>query len=358
MRDELDERQAGLAAAVDRVAAAGGEPREVMARLGDERLLAVHFPEGYGGRGLRLADHAAVCERIGALALPDVAHLVTVQAVGCSILESGTGGQRARWLPKIASGRLYASLLLSEPDAGTDLAAITTAATPDGDGWRIRGGKTWSLFTPWSRLALVSARTREGASPYDGISLFLVDPAAPGVTITPVPRAAGEPYHTVTFDDVGVGPDALLGRPHLGWRLLPRAIGFERAGFDYLSCATRWLAAAEREVRGLPEIRRRAMAADLARLRFEVGNARAVAYHAVNSATRFAMDEFAVAYAKLVCGRAAQSVARWAGLELGAGSGGVAAAVAEAPEFTISGGAQELQLDLIANEYPIGGALR
>lgn len=358
MRADPDERQADLVAAVDRTAAEGGTALEIMARLGGERLLAVHYPESHGGRGLRLADHAAVCERIGALGLPDVAHLITVQAVGCTILEYGTQEQRTRWLPEIAAGRLFASLLLSEQTAGSDLAGIQTSAVPDRSGWRISGTKTWSLFTGWSGLALVSARTREGTHRYDGISLFLLDPSSPGVTITPVPRAAGEPFRTVTMDEVRVGPDALLGPLHHGWRLLPTAIGFERAGFDYLTCATRWLAAIENEVRGLSGERQQDMATDLLRLRFEVDNARAFAYHAVNSAERFDMDEVTAAYAKLACGRAAQSVARWAGIELHSGSATVRSAVAEAPEFTISGGAQELQLDLIATEYPIGKVMR
>lgn len=356
MRAELDDRQTGLVAEVDRVVAEGGTDFEIMTRLGAERLLAVHYPAVYGGRDLRLADHAAVCERLGHHRLPDVAHLITVQAVGCAILRYGTDDQRSRWLPEIAAGRLFASLLLSENQAGSDLAGIATTATPDGEGWRISGVKAWSIYTGWSELALVSARTRPAEHRYDGISLFLIDLAAPGVTITQGPRAAGEPFCTVTMDDVRVEPDGLLGPPHRGWALLPTVIGFERTGFDYLSSAARWLTDLQAEVAELPRERCSALAPDLARLRFEVANARAFAYHAVN--TGFEMDENAAAYAKLACARAAQSVARWAGLELHSGSAAVRTAVAEAPEFTISGGAQELQLDLIAAEYPIGRSVR
>jgi 3-oxo-4-pregnene-20-carboxyl-CoA dehydrogenase beta subunit len=356
VRAELDERQAGMVAAVDRVIADGGTAFEIMARLGGERLLAVHYPPEYGGRGMRLADHAAVCERLGHHGLPDVAHLITVQAVGCAILQYGTARQRERWLGEIAAGRLFASLLLSERHAGSDLAGIATTATPDGDGWRITGVKAWSIYTGWSKLALVSARTRPSEHRYDGISLFLIDPSGSGVTIEPVPRAAGEPFCAVILDGVQVGPDALLGTLHRGWALLPRVIGFERTGFDYLACAARWLTELEAEVAELPGERRSVLAADLARLRCEVANARSLAYHAVNSG--FEMDDVVAAYAKLACGRAAQSVARWAGLELHSDSAAVRAAVAEAPEFTISGGAQELQLDLIAAEYPIGRSVR
>jgi alkylation response protein AidB-like acyl-CoA dehydrogenase len=370
VRDELTPAQAELVAMVDRTVADAGDaasPRELLGRLGAEGLLAVHYPTAYGGRGLTVADHAAVCERIGELGLPDVAHLVTVQAVGCTILAYGTEAQRKEWLPDIASGRLLASLLLSERRAGSDLAAIGTTATRDGDGWRINGVKSWSLYTDWSRLALCSVRTRPGTHRYDGISLFLLDLTAPGVEITPVPRAAGAPFRTVTLTDVTAAADAVLGPLHGGWPLLPAAIGFERAGFDYLTRASAWLGTVERAVDRLPRSRRVDLAPDLVRLRLLVDNARALAYHAANSALDLRMDEVAVSYAKLACSRAAQAVARWAGQELLAApdlgpDGELAevlhAAVAEAPEFTISGGAQELQLDQIAAEFPIGRAVR
>lgn len=369
MRFTLDDSQTALVAELDAVIDTfddGLEPLDQLALLGDHRLLAVHYPARHGGRDRTLADHAAICERMGERGLPDVAHLITVQAVGCTILYHGTENQRSTLLPRIAGGRLLASLLLSEKEAGSDLTGIATTAEPDGDGWRLTGVKSWSLFTEWSSIALCSARTRPREHRYDGISLFLVDLAAPGVTISPEFRASGTPYRTVTFDAVPVRGDALIGPPHQGFPLLPTAIGFERMGFDYLTRAVRWLAIVEREVRRLPADPRSAFASQVARLRFQVANARATAYHAVGTADGLDMDEIAVAYAKLTCGLAAQAVARWAGTELlpvlrdedGTAVPTLRAAVAEAPEFTVSGGAQDLQLDLIANEFPIGGTFR
>jgi len=368
VRFSLDDTQAALVADLDRLLDKSGPdlgPLEQLALLGDHQLLAVHYPARYGGRGLNLAHHAAVCERMGERGLPDVAHLITVQAVGCTILCHGTEQQRSSWLPRIAAGRVLASLLLSEQGAGSDLAGIETTAVPDGDGWRITGVKSWSLFTEWSTVALCSARTRPREHRYEGISLFLVDLAAAGVEIKTMFRASGTPYCTVSFDGVAVGRDALVGPLHRGWPILPAAISFERMGFDYLTRATCWLAAAERQVRRLPAELRPGLAPQVARLRFRVANARAMAYHAVATADGLEMDEVAVAYAKLACGLAAQEVARWAGTELlpamRAGDDDkptaemLRAAIAEAPEFTVSGGAQELQLDLIANEFPLGG---
>lgn len=370
MLRELDPLQASLAAEVDGVLDALGPyagVRESFEALGAARLLAVHYPVEYGGRGLSLAAHSAVSERIGLRGLPDVAHLITIQGVGCPLLTFGTAAQREYWLPQIASGLLLASLLLSESGAGSDLTRVTTAAVPDGDGWRVSGRKTWSLLTEWSRIALCSVRTREGDSRYDGISLFLVDLADPGVTIEKTHRAAGEPYYTVTFEDVRVTADALLGELHKGWALLPTTIGFERGGFDYLTRAQAWLGAAAAELVSLPAADREALAADFVRREFLVENARALAYHAASTADGLEMDETVTSYAKLASGLAAQSLARWSGEELlvlpGTAQDGpvrtlLRAAVAEAPELTISGGAQELQLDLIAGEFMIGRAVR
>ncbi len=370
MRFALNDSQNALVAELNRLIDKSGAnlgPLDQLALLGEHRLLAVHYPARYGGRDLTLADHAAVCERMGERDLPDVAHLISVQGVGCTILGHGTEQQRRTWLPGIAAGRLLASLLLSEQAAGSDLTGIEAAAVPDGDGWRITGVKSWSLFTEWSTVALCSVRTRPREHRYDGISLFLVELSAPGVKISQAFRASGTPYCTVTFDGVLVGEDSLVGPLHRGWPILPTAIGFERMGFDYLTRAVRWLAAAEQEMRRLPTDLRSAFASQVARLHFRAANARAMAYHAVGTADGLDMDEIAVAYAKLACGMAAQAVARWVGTELlpvtrpydgGAAVEVLRAAVAEAPEFTISGGAQELQLDLIANEFPIGGMFR
>jgi alkylation response protein AidB-like acyl-CoA dehydrogenase len=223
------------------------------------------------------------------------------------------------------------------------------------------------MWTDWSTIALCSARTGDGVNRYDGISLFLVDLSADGVDLVPRSRAAGEPYFVVTMKNVRVDADSLVGEVGRGWALLPTIIDFERGGFDHLSRATLWLRAAEREIRTLPAETRTAMAGSLARLDCAVANARLLAHHAAHSADGLRVDEVSAAYTKLACGRAAQAVARWIGEELlpvlgsRANSSDLAAlrtAVLEAPELTISSGPQELQLDLIAGESPIGMALR
>jgi alkylation response protein AidB-like acyl-CoA dehydrogenase len=164
----------------------------------------------------------------------------------------------------------------------------------------------------------------------------------------------------VTLDEVQVGPDALLGPLHDGWTLMVSAIGYERIGFDCLTRAMAWLAGIEQETGQLPPSRQHVMKGELVRLRFQAANARALAYHAVHTATAGDghMDEIAAAYSKIACGRVGQAVARLAGLEFANGPAWVHAAVAEAPEFTIAAGVPDIQLGLIAAEFPIGRAVR
>jgi 3-oxo-4-pregnene-20-carboxyl-CoA dehydrogenase beta subunit len=295
-------------------------------------------------------------------------HLISVQEVGCTLLMFGTEQQRDRWLLDIAAGKLLASILLSEWGAGSDITLLETTATPDqDDGWRISGSKIWSMYTDWSGIALCSAKTRDSDSRYNSISLFMVDLSAPGVTVTPVPRLAGEPYFLVGLDNVYVGPGALVGALHRGWSLLQTSIGFERGGLDYLTQGWSWLHAIEEEFQRLPASRQTELAGDLVRLRCRLESARALAFQAAYAASGLEMDEIAAAYAKLACGQAAQAVARWAGEEflpaLGhrpSDSAGaiLRTAIAEAPELTISAGALDLQLSLIAHEFPIGREVR
>jgi alkylation response protein AidB-like acyl-CoA dehydrogenase len=367
MRFALDERQAQLVAEVDAVldaAAPDATSRERLTLLGERRLLAVHYPERFGGRGLRLADHAVIAERIGDHGLADDVHLVTVQGVGCTLLVAGTDAQREMWLPRFACGQAFASLLLSELRGGTDLTAMETRATPSGDGYSIRGEKSWNLHADWSDVGLCAAKTRhDDAPPFESVTLFLVPLDASGVTLRPGKRAMGEPYFSVSLDDVRVGRAAIVGSEHRGLALLLRAVGFERAGFDYLARAKRWLGAAAALVARLDAAARARAQPELLRREHEIETARALAFRAVNAADGVELDEVLCAYSKQASAEAAQAIAWWGAEALLPAWPHDAPlepvqtlrrAVAEAPELSVSGGATELQLDLIATELRLG----
>lgn len=342
---------------------AGADPRMAHAVLGRARLLAVHYPAEYGGRDGSLADYATVAEALGEYGFADVVHLVTVQGVGCTVLRYGTAEQRARWLPAIASGATHASLLLSEAGAGSDAAAICTTADRTDGSWCLRGEKRWSLHTDWSGFGLCSARTSSSANKYSGITVFLVDLSLPGVTVSPAPRAMGEPYFTVSFDDVVLGDGDILGAPGDGFSLVTAAAGFERVGFDYLSRGWQWLSAAEAALEAVPELDDDRRRAALARLEYELRGARALARTTAATADGLDFDHLLSAYAKYTCGEAAQAVARWLGEDLLSEPAvrahpelvsGLRAAVLEGPELSISGNAVDLLLDTLSLDPGLG----
>lgn len=339
------------------------DARKAFAALGDVGLFAPHFPVEYGGRGGSLSDYAAVADAIGDRGFADEVHLVTVQGVGCTVQHFGTAEQRHRWLPGIASGRTLASLMLSEVQAGSDAAAITTTARRTATGWILSGQKCWSLHADWSHIGLCSARTSKGANRYSGITLFLVDLSRPGVTITPLPRMLGEPYFVIDLDEVEVDDGAMIGSLDGGFRILTSAAGFERAGLDYLSRGRAWLRAAEEALATVPGLDNDRRRAGLARLDYELRGARELADVTLATADGLELDYVSSAYSKYTCGEAAQAVARWISEELLSVAGVYAradltrrlqAAVAEGPELSISGNAVDLLLDTISLDPGIG----
>lgn len=342
----------------------GAEPRDAFAALGEARLFAVHFPVEYGGRAGSLEDYGAVAEAIGERWPLDYIHVVTIQGVGCTILRHGTPEQRERLLPALASGRTFASLLLSERGAGSDAAGLSTEARQiPGGGWILNGAKTWSLYTDWSRFGVCSARTSTGPNRYAGISLFIVDLSDPGVRIEALPRMAGPPFFEVSFDDVPVGDADVVGEPGDGFSLIAAAAGYERVGFDYLSRGQAWLRAAEEALGLVPELVNDRRRAALAKLEHGMRASRALAYAAVASADEFEFDFVTSAYAKYTCAEASQAVARWIMEDLlpepairarPALTSRLRAAVLEAPELSISGAATDLLLDAIALDPALG----
>ncbi len=342
---------------------AGAGAREAFAALGEARLFAVHYPREYGGRGGSLEDYAVVAEALGERQFADEVHLVTVQGVGCTIWRFGTEAQRRKWLPEIASGRVLASLMLSEISAGSDASAITTRAIRTEGGWSLSGEKCWSLHADWSRIAICSARTSKGANRYSGMTLFLVDLGRKGITVSAKPRLMGESYFTTTFEGVELGEGDVLGRVDGGFSIVTAAAGFERAGLDYLSRGGVWLRAAEDTLASLPELDGERRRADLARLDYELRGARALAYSTLATAAGLDFDYVRSAYSKYTCGEAAQAVARWISDDL-LPEPAVAsrpdlvrrlrAAVAEGPELSISGNALDILLDTISLDPAVG----
>jgi alkylation response protein AidB-like acyl-CoA dehydrogenase len=346
-----------------RAAAAAGEdpdPRPAYRLLGARRLLAVHWPREYGGRGQPPIDHAAVVEELTLAGVPDTLHTLSVQIVGSFLVSAATVAQRARWLPPLAAGELGAAVLYSEPEAGSDLTALSTRAEPaPDDGWRLTGRKVYGVQTRYAGVGLCLARTADAATPYQGLTLFLVPMDAPGVEVRTLPTGADEQYADVRLAGVRVGPDAVVGQVGRAWPLVTAALALERTGVDTAAKARRWLDAAVAAVAAVPTggagpAGAGELGVPLGRLTARVDAARLMARSA--AAAGAALDPGTGARTKVWCAETAQDVAWWATDVLGPATLGpdppagglLGAAYREAAGLTISAGTSEVLLDLVA----------
>ncbi|ASW55718.1 acyl-CoA dehydrogenase family protein [Plantactinospora sp. KBS50] len=216
---------------------------EAYRELGRRGLLTPDWPREFGGSGAPTGVSVELFERFIATGLPDLVYALTVQIVGYFVLKSGSDRLKRELLPRISRGEEFATVLYSEPGAGSDLAALRTRAQRRGDRYVINGVKVFSIYSDISGSALVAARTGTDGNRYDGITLFVIDLAAPGVTVELVETIQPERMCRVTLRDVEVETWRRIGADGRGWGLLDGALAIERTGIDHVVRAARWLTA-------------------------------------------------------------------------------------------------------------------
>ncbi|MGH3069091.1 MAG: acyl-CoA dehydrogenase family protein [Streptosporangiaceae bacterium] len=211
---------------------------ELWTKLGEAGFIGVNIPAGYGGGGGGLTELALVCEELGAQGTP-LLLLVVSAAISAEVLTRfGTDEQRATWLPGLAAGTTKIVFAITEPDAGSNTHRLSTTATPDGDGWVLRGTKYYISGVDEAEALLVVARTAPAASGTSqggggsgtSLSLFLVPTDSPGLErqVLPVDLLLPEKQFTLHFDDVRVGPGALIGQAGEGFRQVFHGLNPER----------------------------------------------------------------------------------------------------------------------------------
>jgi alkylation response protein AidB-like acyl-CoA dehydrogenase len=191
--------------------------------------------------------------------------LVGEGLIGPTILHFGTDEQRARFLPRIASGEEQWCQGYSEPNAGSDLANISTRARLDGDEWVIDGQKVWTSLAHWSQWCFVLARTDRASSRHRGISYLLVPMDQPGIEIRPIEQITGtSEFNEVFFDGARTAADLVVGEPGGGWKVAMGTLAFERGALtlgQQLGFVSEFheiaATARERGVAGEPVIRQR-----------------------------------------------------------------------------------------------------
>jgi alkylation response protein AidB-like acyl-CoA dehydrogenase len=197
--------------------------------LWDAGLLGITLDPAYGGLGLTGEHQKAVSEELSHYPLPAIGEAVTTGICAPTLLDFGSENQKARHVPRMIRGEEVWTQLLSEPGAGSDLAGLQTRAVRDGDEYVISGQKVWTSGAMESDYALCVARTNSDLPKHQGLSMFVVDLKASGVTIRPLRQMTGDAHFNEVFlDDVRVGADDIVGRENDGWRALTAMLTHER----------------------------------------------------------------------------------------------------------------------------------
>ncbi|OGO06746.1 MAG: hypothetical protein A2Y92_03300 [Chloroflexi bacterium RBG_13_57_8] len=203
--------------------------RRMAEKLGEKGWLTVHWPEEFGGRGKSPFYRLILREELARY------HSPGYDSIGCgivapAILLKGTEEQKKRHLPGIASGKVMWCETLSEPNHGSDLAAIEVFAKEEADGFVVNGQKIWTTnahFADWNALI---ARTDRNANPaYRGLTFFLLDMKTPGITVNPIINMAGHhEFNEVFFEDVRIPKENVIDGVNRGWYVVMSLLDYER----------------------------------------------------------------------------------------------------------------------------------
>jgi 3-oxocholest-4-en-26-oyl-CoA dehydrogenase alpha subunit len=216
----------------DRLSSGAGEYgdgqvyRDVVRQMGADGWLTLGWPREFGGQDRSLFDQLIFTDEAALAGAP--VPFLTINTVGPTIMHFGTPEQQAFFLPRIAAGELHFSIGYSEPEAGTDLAALRTRAVRDGDDWVINGQKMWTSLIQHADYVWLACRTDPDASKHRGISILVVPTDAPGFSWTPVRTVAGVGTSATYYSDVRVPASALIGPENKGWQLITNQLNHER----------------------------------------------------------------------------------------------------------------------------------
>jgi alkylation response protein AidB-like acyl-CoA dehydrogenase len=197
-----------------------------LARAG---LVGVSWPAEFGGAGLGPTEELIAGEEITRAGCSQIIDHIAIGELGPTIISWGTPEQKQRYVAPMLHGEEGWCQLFSEPAAGSDLAGITTRARQTEAGWVLSGQKVWTTLAQFADFGLLLARTDPDVPKHRGLSMFIVDMHAPGVTIRPLRLMSGSaPFNEIFFDDVELPADAVVGPVDGGWNVSITTLMYER----------------------------------------------------------------------------------------------------------------------------------
>jgi alkylation response protein AidB-like acyl-CoA dehydrogenase len=204
--------------------------RRWQATLAADRWVGVHWPTAYGGRGATPVQVALYQSEYARSQAPQPVNRVGINLVGPTLLAHGTEDQRLRYLPRILSAEEIWCQLFSEPDAGSDLASLSTRATPVEGGYVVTGRKVWTSYAQFATWGLCLARTEPDATrPQQGITALIVDMSDPGVDVRPLVQMTGDTeFNEVFLTEVFVPSEQVVGTEGQGWTVAGSTLAHER----------------------------------------------------------------------------------------------------------------------------------
>ena len=320
--------------------------------LADARYAAIAWPPEYGGRGASLMEQVVYAEEMHRAGAPGTVNIIGLSNIAPAIMQHGTEDQKRTLLPRMLRGDDIWCQGFSEPDAGSDLASLSTSAELDGDHFVVNGQKTWNTLGAFANRCELLVRTDRSAPKHRGISCLLVDMTLPGVDARPLVTIAGErEFSEIFFTDVRVPRDALLGPVNEGWRVAMTTLAYERGTVANLHLGLRKKIANLLEVaRGVPAGRDPVVRQKLARVYLEGELLKLVSQRALSGALHGRELGPESSIAKLVWSEAEQHLGEVAGDVLGAdaNTGRWGRDRVAMRSYTIAGGTTQVNKNVIA----------
>lgn len=221
-----------------------GYSPEFSRALGKRGWIGMTWPKAFGGGDRTFFDRYVITEELLAAGAPVSAHWIADRQSGPLLLRFGGEKQKQTYLPPITRGESFFSIGMSEPNTGSDLASVRTAAKKVDGGWVINGSKIWTTDAHRNHflIALVRTSPAQGENRHVGLSQIVVDLRNDGAKVRPIRNmAGGEDFNEIVFEDVLVPEDRIVGEPGNGWKQVTSELSYERSGPERFLSAFRVL---------------------------------------------------------------------------------------------------------------------